>query len=121
MKQFNRIFLPELDFDLNSETGQDGRKYITPEGNKWPSVTTILKNYNNLNLLDIRFNVRMELHQEKVWIFIPVIQLLHQMIKTMRIIHTIKDIWLPQQISIVLTKCYSRHSHTLTVLYNKKI
>lgn len=57
MKIFNRVNLPELDFDLTSETGQDGRKYVTPEGDKWPSVTTILKNYNIKAIMEWRERV----------------------------------------------------------------
>lgn len=39
---FNFVQLPELAFDLNSETTESGRKYVTPEGKKYASVTTIL-------------------------------------------------------------------------------
>jgi len=31
-----------LDFDLESETTESGRVYITPEGNRYPSITTVL-------------------------------------------------------------------------------
>lgn len=34
--------IPELDFDLYDETNEKGRVYITPEGNRYPSITTIL-------------------------------------------------------------------------------
>ena len=34
--------IPELDFDLEAETTESGRVYITPNGNRYPSVTTVL-------------------------------------------------------------------------------
>ena len=39
---FNFITLPELDFDLETETLEHGRFYTTPTGEKYPSVTTIM-------------------------------------------------------------------------------
>jgi genome maintenance exonuclease 1 len=39
---FNFIKLPELDFDLESNTLETGRYYSTPTGEKYPSVTTIM-------------------------------------------------------------------------------
>lgn len=42
MKVFNHVKLPELDFDLKAKTTDLGRRYFTPEGNAYPSVTTIL-------------------------------------------------------------------------------
>lgn len=39
---FNFIELPELNFDLESETLEHGRFYTTPTGEKYPSVTTIM-------------------------------------------------------------------------------
>ena len=38
--------LKELDFDMKSETKPGGRRYITPEGNSYPSVTTVLSLFN---------------------------------------------------------------------------
>jgi genome maintenance exonuclease 1 len=38
---FNFVQLPELDFDLGSVTEDGSRKYTTPEGKSYPSVTTI--------------------------------------------------------------------------------
>ena len=35
---FNFVKLPELDFDLESITTEFGRRYITPSGEKYPSV-----------------------------------------------------------------------------------
>lgn len=42
MKVFNRIYVKALDFDLESKTLESGRKYFTPDGIAYPSVTTIL-------------------------------------------------------------------------------
>lgn len=42
VKQFNHVKLPQLDFDLVAETTDSGRVYITPEGNRYNSVTTVL-------------------------------------------------------------------------------
>jgi len=39
---FNFVKLPELDYDLKSVTIEGSRKYTTPEGKIYPSVTTIL-------------------------------------------------------------------------------
>jgi hypothetical protein len=39
---FNHVKLPELDFDLIAETTDSGRRYVTPSGNAYPSVTTVL-------------------------------------------------------------------------------
>lgn len=36
------VDVPELNFDLNSETLEHGRFYSTPTGEKYPSVTTIM-------------------------------------------------------------------------------
>ncbi len=40
--QFNHIKLPELQFDLEAETTENGRVYKTPQGNLYPSITTVL-------------------------------------------------------------------------------
>jgi len=39
---FSFVNLPELQFDLDSETTDNGRFYTTPSGIKYPSVTTVL-------------------------------------------------------------------------------
>lgn len=39
---FNFVRLPELDFDLKTETIDGKRYYVTPTGNKYPSVTSVL-------------------------------------------------------------------------------
>ncbi len=35
-----------LDFDLKTQTTEQGRRYLTPSGDAYPSVTTILSEYN---------------------------------------------------------------------------
>lgn len=39
---FNHVKLPELDFELEAKTTENGRVYYTPSGVAYPSVTTIL-------------------------------------------------------------------------------
>ena len=48
---FNFVKLPELDFDLDSVTEDGSRKYTTPEGKVYPSVTTILSHSTDKSLL----------------------------------------------------------------------
>ena len=43
---FNHVKLPELDFDLEAVTTENGRVYTTPTGKKYPSITTVLSAYN---------------------------------------------------------------------------
>jgi len=43
---FEYVKLPELDFDLEAITSESGRVYLVPSGNKYNSITTILKPYN---------------------------------------------------------------------------
>jgi len=42
MKVFEHVKLPSLDYDLVSETTDSGRIYITPEGKRYKSITTVL-------------------------------------------------------------------------------
>jgi ATP-dependent exoDNAse (exonuclease V) beta subunit len=42
MMNFRHVKLSELDFDLASVTTEEGRRYTTPEGNVYPSITTVL-------------------------------------------------------------------------------
>lgn len=51
MKVFNHIKLPELNFDLEAKTTDSGRKYFTPEGNAYPSITTILSAFTDKKFL----------------------------------------------------------------------
>ena len=48
---FNFVKLPELDFDLGSVTEDGSRKYTTPEGKSYPSVTTILSHSTDKSFL----------------------------------------------------------------------
>lgn len=54
---FEFIKLPELDFDLQSVTTESGRKYTTPTGNVYPSITTVLSSYNRDAILQWRKSV----------------------------------------------------------------
>ena len=42
MRTFEHVKLPSLDYDLESETTDSGRIYITPEGKRYKSITTVL-------------------------------------------------------------------------------
>jgi CRISPR/Cas system-associated exonuclease Cas4 (RecB family) len=44
---FEYVKLPELDFELEAITSESGRVYLVPSGNKYNSITTILKPYNH--------------------------------------------------------------------------
>lgn len=48
---FNHIKLPQLQFDLVSETTETGRKYVLPDGRKYDSVTTILSHAKDKTFL----------------------------------------------------------------------
>ena len=48
---FNFVKLPELDYDLKSVTIEGSRKYTTPEGKNYPSVTTILSHSTDKSYL----------------------------------------------------------------------
>lgn len=54
---FSFITLPELDFDLKAETTPEGRRYITPEGESYASVTTVLTEYNKKAIMEWRERV----------------------------------------------------------------
>jgi len=54
---FNHVKLSELDFDLKATTTEDGRRYLTPNGNSYPSVTTVLSSYNKKAILEWRQRV----------------------------------------------------------------
>jgi genome maintenance exonuclease 1 len=53
---FVHVKIPELDFDLESQTTPEGRKYITPSG-KYSSITTVLSSYNKKAFFDWRARV----------------------------------------------------------------
>jgi len=46
MKNFQKIDLELLNYDLVAETTESGRTYLTPAGNRYPSVTTVLGSLN---------------------------------------------------------------------------
>jgi genome maintenance exonuclease 1 len=54
---FNYVKLPELDFELKSETTNKGRTYVTPKGDVYPSVTTVLSPYSKEAILSWRKRV----------------------------------------------------------------
>ena len=57
MKTFNHVKLSELDFELESETTESGRTYKTPGGKSYPSITTVLSNYNKKAIYEWRQRV----------------------------------------------------------------
>ena len=57
---FKFIQLPELDFDLKAVTTEDGRRYSTPTGEMYPSVTTVLADYNKKAIMEWRQRVGAE-------------------------------------------------------------
>lgn len=52
IKIFDHYPLENLDFDLLSETTENGRFYITPQGKKYRSVTTVLGELNKKAILE---------------------------------------------------------------------
>jgi len=54
---FNHVKLPELNFDLESETTESGRVYKVPGGNLYPSITTVLSAYNKKAIYEWRQRV----------------------------------------------------------------
>ncbi len=54
---FNFVKLPELDFDMNAVTTENGRVYETPTGERYPSVTTVLSEYNKKAIFEWRKRV----------------------------------------------------------------
>ena len=54
---FEFVKLPELDFDLETTTENGGRRYLTPSGDAYPSVTTILSSYNKKAIQEWRERV----------------------------------------------------------------
>jgi len=57
---FNHVKLPQLDFDLQAVTTEKGRRYTTPDGNAYPSITTVLANYNKKAIMEWRERVGAE-------------------------------------------------------------
>lgn len=54
---FNHVKLNELNFDLESETTEKGRVYKSPGGKLYPSITTVLSDYNKKALFEWRKRV----------------------------------------------------------------
>ena len=54
MRIFEHVKLPQLQFDLKSETTDSGRLYTTPEGNRYKSITTVLSHYNKQGIYEWR-------------------------------------------------------------------
>lgn len=54
---FNHVKLDCLDFELESVTTDDGRRYTTPDGKVYPSITTVLSSYNKKAILEWRQRV----------------------------------------------------------------
>ena len=57
---FNHVKLPQLDFDLQAVTTEKGRRYTTPDGNAYPSITTVLANYNKKAIMEWRERMGVE-------------------------------------------------------------
>ena len=57
---FKHVKLKELDFDLKAVTTEKGREYQTPNGNSYPSVTTVLSDYNKKAIFEWRERVGAE-------------------------------------------------------------
>jgi genome maintenance exonuclease 1 len=54
---FNHVKLPQLDFKLEQITTDSGRRYVTPDGNSYPSITTVLGSFNKKALFEWRQRV----------------------------------------------------------------
>ena len=57
MKSFNHVMLPNNLPDITTQTIKGKRFYITPEGNKYPSITTVLSGRNNEGIVRWRQSV----------------------------------------------------------------
>jgi CRISPR/Cas system-associated exonuclease Cas4 (RecB family) len=51
LRNFNYVKLPELQFELKRIDGENGRKYVTPSGNSYPSITTVLSDSTDKSFL----------------------------------------------------------------------
>lgn len=54
---FEFVKLDSLNFDLKAVTTEQGRTYQTPDGQKYPSITTVLSNYNKKAIFEWRKKV----------------------------------------------------------------
>lgn len=57
---FRFVQLPELKFDMRADTTDRGRVYTTPNGDLYPSVTTVLSNGDNKALEEWKERVGLE-------------------------------------------------------------
>lgn len=57
---FNHVKLPELNFQLEAKTTNSVREYLTPNGHSYPSVTTVLSEYNKKDIFEWRERVGFE-------------------------------------------------------------
>ena len=57
MKSFDHVNLSDKLPDIQTETIKDKRFYVTPEGKKYPSITTVLSGRNNEGLVKWRESV----------------------------------------------------------------
>lgn len=57
MQLFEHVSLSSLDFDLEATTTENGRVYKTPTGELYPSITTVLSQYNKQGILEWRQRV----------------------------------------------------------------
>jgi genome maintenance exonuclease 1 len=60
MRTFNHVKLPQLDFDLKAVTTDSGRRYTTPTGEQYKSITTVLGNYNKQAIMEWRERIGAE-------------------------------------------------------------
>jgi CRISPR/Cas system-associated exonuclease Cas4 (RecB family) len=51
MRTFNYVELPELQFELKQINTESGRRYSTPNGNSYPSITTVLSHSTDKTFL----------------------------------------------------------------------
>ena len=57
MQTFNHVQFDSLKYKLTQVNAETGRTYLTPEGNSYPSITTVLSNYNKQALMEWRNRV----------------------------------------------------------------
>ena len=57
MKKFDHVRLNKILPDITTESIKGKRFYVTPEGNKYPSITTVLSNRNKKGLMEWRKRV----------------------------------------------------------------
>jgi genome maintenance exonuclease 1 len=57
LKQFEHKSIEELNFDLLTETIESNRFYVTPQGKKYKSVTTVLGELNKVSIAKWRNRV----------------------------------------------------------------